>query len=382
MAKRRPSGDGMVRRREDGRWEGRYPVYSVEKGKQVYRSVYGGTYDETREKLAIKKNMLKNGKIINDMEKKSQTQILLKNIMLTDMLQEWLAEVKAKRKPSTYVKYSLICHNHLENNFRNITVAEITDSLVRERISGALSESLQKNIYCVLNQVLKYTSIQYSVKLSSLEKPVRETKNRTVKVLSQKEQKTLISVLYQEMNPFKTAILLCLFTGLRLGELCALKWEDIDFENEILTVSRTVQRLYVDGHKNKTALVETAPKSECSRREIPLTDSVLELLLKFESDKEYILGGDKPMEPRTMQYHFKKILKDINLQKQNFHVLRHTFSTNCIEGGVDVKSLSEMLGHSDVKITLNRYVHPSMDTKRQYMNILSGFYGQIYGQTE
>ena len=88
-----------IRKRKDGRWEGRYPVYSVEKGKQVYRSVYGGTYDETREKLAIKKNMLKNGKI-NDMEKKSQTQILLKNIMLTDMLQEWLAEVKVKRKPS------------------------------------------------------------------------------------------------------------------------------------------------------------------------------------------------------------------------------------------------------------------------------------------
>lgn len=370
-----------IRKRKDGRWEGRYPVYSAEKGKRVYRSVYGRTYDEAREKLTIQKNLVKTGRIVDGTEKKYQTQILLRDIMLTDMLDEWLAAVKEKRKPSTYVKYRLICRNHLENNFRNITIAEITNSLVREKISDTLSESVQKSIYCVLNQILKYASIQYSVKIAVLKKPVPEKKNRPVKVLSKKEQKTLISALYREMDLFKMGILLCLHTGLRLGELCALKWEDIDFENKILAVNRTVQRLYTDGYKTKTVLVETAPKSECSRREIPLTDSALELLVKSGTNKEYIFGGDKPMEPRTMQYHFKKIIKDINLQNQNFHILRHTFSTNCIEGGVDVKSLSEMLGHSDVKITLNRYVHPSMDTKRQHMNTLSRFYGQIYGQT-
>ena len=370
-----------IRKRKDGRWEGRYPVYSMEKERKVYRSVYGRTYEEVREKLTIQKNLVKNDVIISDTETKLQPQILLKDIMLTDMLQEWLAAIKEKRKPSTYVKYSLICRNHLERNFENITIAEITNSLVREKISDTLSESVQKSIYCVLNQVLKYASIQYSVKISALERPFQGTKSRPVKVLSKKEQKMLIFVLYQEMNLFKMAILLCLFTGLRLGELCALKWKDIDFENKILTINRTVQRLYVNDHKTKTTLVETTPKSECSRREIPLTDSLLELLLKFGTNKEYIFGGDKPMEPRTMQYHFKKIQKDINLQNQNFHILRHTFSTNCIEGGVDVKSLSEILGHSDVKITLNRYVHPSMDTKRQYMNTLSRFYGQIYGQT-
>ena len=370
-----------IRKRKDGRWEGRYPVYSMEKERKVYRSVYGRTYEEVREKLTIQKDLVKNGGIISDTETKLQPQILLKDIMLTDMLQEWLAAIKEKRKPSTYVKYSLICRNHLERNFENITIAEITNSLVREKISDTLSESVQKSIYCVLNQVLKYASIQYSVKISALERPFQGTKSRPVKVLSKKEQKMLIFVLYQEMNLFKMAILLCLFTGLRLGDLCALKWKDIDFENKILTINRTVQRLYVNDHKTKTTLVETAPKSECSRREIPLTDSLLELLLKFGTNKEYIFGGDKPMEPRTMQYHFKKIQKDINLQNQNFHILRHTFSTNCIEGGVDVKSLSEILGHSDVKITLNRYVHPSMDTKRQYMNTPSRFYGQIYGQT-
>ncbi len=300
--------------------------------------------------------------------------------MLTDIIQEWLKTVKEKRKPSTYVKYRLICRNHLEENFQDIMLSEITDNLVKRRVSDTLSDSVRKSIYCVLNQILRYASAQYSVKIPALEKPILEGKNRPVKVFSKKEQKVLFSALYEEINPFKMAILLCLYTGLRLGELCSLKWEDIDFENKILTVNRTVQRLYVDGCKTKTVLVETEPKSEYSRREIPLADAALDLLLKFGTNRKYVFGGDKPLEPRTMQYHFKKILKKVDLPNQHFHVLRHTFSTNCIAGGVDVKSLSEMLGHSDVKITLNRYVHPSIDTKRQNINVLLSFYGQIYGQ--
>lgn len=204
-------------------------------------------------------------------------------------------------------------------------------------------------------------------------------RNKPVKTLTQNEQKKLIQVLYHEMDIFKMAVMLCLFTGLRLGELCALKWIDIDFENKILMVSRTVQRLRVDGNGTKTVLIETAPKSEYSRREIPFPNMVLGLFVRFQNNKEYIFGGNKPMEPRTMQYHFKKMLKEAELPDTNFHVLRHTFFTNCIEGGTDEKSLSEVLGHSDVQITLNRYVHPSMDTKRKHMDSLSRFYGQICG---
>ena len=126
--------------------------------------------------------------------------------------------------------------------------------------------------------------------------------------------------------------------------------------------------------------MEMPPKSMHSKREIPLSASAADLLMKFENGKQYIFGGDKPLEPRTLQYHFKKLLKEAKLPDTNFHILRHTFSTNCIEGGTDVKSLSEILGHSDVQITLNRYVHPSLDTKRRYMDHLSAFYGQIYGQ--
>lgn len=256
----------------------------------------------------------------------------------------------------------------------------MTDFFVHEKLSDTLSDSVRKSVYCVLNQILKFASVQYSLTITPLKKPVSEMYNKPIKVFSKSEQKQLMAVLYQEMNLFKMAVLLVLFTGLRLGELCALKWTDIDFENKLLTVNQTVQRLYVEGHKTKTILMETAPKSEHSRREIPLSIILLELLMKFYNGKKYVFGSDRPMEPRTMQYQFKKILKEANLADTNFHILRHTFSTNCVENGMDVKSLSEMLGHSDVQITLNRYVHPSMDTKRKYMDSLSAFYGQIYGQ--
>ena len=368
-----------IRKRKDGRWEGRYPVYSVEKRKQVYCSVYGKTYEEVREKLTTKKNLLKNRS--RDDEKRTEHRIYIsEEVVFTDAAQCWLAQVREKRKHSTYIKYNLVYQKHIAKIFENVPLSEMTDFFVKEKLSDTLSDSVLKSVYCVLNQILKYASAQYSLTITLLKKPASERHSKPVKVLSKGEQKQLIAVLYQEMDLFKMAVLLVLFTGLRLGELCALKWTDIDFENKILTVNRTVQRLYTEGHKTKTILMETNPKSEHSRREIPLSAVLLELLIKYRNGKEYIFGGDKPMEPRTMQYHFKKILKEANLADTNFHILRHTFSTNCVEDGMDVKSLSEMLGHSDVQITLNRYVHPSMDTKRRYMDSLTAFYGQIYGQ--
>jgi len=368
-----------IRKRKDGRWEGRYPVYSAEKGKQVYCSVYGRTYEEAREKLTTKKNLLKNQS--ETMEKESDCKIhAAEKLLFAEAAQGWLAQVKEKRKLSTYVKYSLVYQKHIEKTFEDTVLSEITDLSVKEKLPDSLSDSVRKSVYCVLNQILKYASAQYCLTMIPLKKPNSGTHSRPIKVLSKGEQKQLITVLYREMDLFKMAVLFVLFTGLRLGELCALKWADIDFEYKILTVNRTVQRLYVAGYKTKTILVETAPKSEHSRREIPLPSMLLELLVKFRGDGEYVFGGDKPMEPRKMQYHFKKILTEAGLADTNFHILRHTFSTNCIEDGMDVKSLSEMLGHSDVQITLNRYVHPSMETKRKYMDSLSAFYGQIYGQ--
>ena len=129
------------------------------------------------------------------------------------------------------------------------------------------------------------------------------------------------------------------------------------------------------------SLLESDPKSDCSRRIIPVSGSLLQLLGTIRSDESYIFGGDKPLEPRTMQYQFKRILREALISERNFHILRHTFATNCVEKGIDVKSISEILGHSDVKITLNRYVHPTMDAKRLQLEQLILFYNQIGEQT-
>lgn len=372
-----------IRKRSDGRWEARYTVYDVKKGKKIYHSVYGYTYDEVKSKRSDTLKFLQNssGKTAERFAEKER-----QNILFRTVAGEWLAGIKSRQKPSTYEKYHSVYHTYLKAALGETAIGEITETYVKKKLSGDglsdkdLSDSLRKSIYCVLNRILKYACEQYSIVLPDIKKTTSGACKKEVKVFTKVEQAKLFSVIYDKMDLFKMAMLLCLFTGLRLGELCALKWTDIDFENKTLSVKRTVQRLYVEGLGTKTALVETEPKSDRSKREIPLQDTMIALLLEFQNSKEYVFGGDRPMEPRTMQNHYSKILDEARITHKNFHTLRHTYATSCIEGGADVKSLSEMLGHSDVQITLNYYVHPSMDIKRRYADRLCDFYAKIHGQ--
>lgn len=368
-----------IRKRGDGRWEARYMAYDEEKGKKVYHSVYGYTYEEAKAKrdarVKASKNICGKTDILDQGCQKPQ------DILFEMAAEEWLAIVKMKHKPSTYEKYYIIYHCYLETALGKTALSQISETVVREKVScKATSDSVGKSIYCVLNRILQHAAEKYAIMLPDIKRPSSEVYREAVEVFTRAEQARLLSAVYQKMDCFKLAVLLCLFTGLRLGELCALKWTDIDFENRTLFVRRTVQRLYVEGGGTKTALVETAPKSVRSKREIPLQDSIIALLFRFMNGKEYVFGGDRPLESRTMQNHYKKILEEAGAPYKNFHALRHTFATNCMEGGADVKSLSEMLGHSNVQITMNYYVHPSMDTKRRYADNLGDFYAEIHGQ--
>ena len=362
-----------IRKRVDGRWEGRYKKYNEEKGRMIYHSVYANSYDAVKVKLTTQKNLCKN-------TTKVQQETFTSSVTFEVVAPEWLQEVSKNRKHSTFVKYKTVYDNHLANSIATFQVSKITGSLLDEKISATASESLIKSIYCVVNQVLAFAKKQYRITVEKLTRKSFKAKKKLVEVLSRDEQSRLLACLNQKMDQFKLAILLCLYTGLRLGEVCALKWSDIDFKNRLITVNRTVQRIAVIGGKSKTALLVTDPKSECSRREIPVSAYLLALLTQFQNGREYIFGGEKPLEPRTLQYRFKKYLYALKISDHKFHILRHTFATNCVEEGADVKSLSEMLGHSDVCITLNRYVHPSMASKRKYLGGLWRFYGQILGQ--
>lgn len=380
-----------IRKRTDGRWEGRYKAFDENRGRFIYRSVYGRDYGETKEKLftarlgtacqsAEKETAVETGTGSRDSAGRNGGAVLF-----SQAAGEWLAELSGRRKYSTYIKYDTVYRTHLADTIGSCRLSagmaqELCEKIFDHLSGEGLSESLQKSLICVANQILAFANRHYLTGIPMLERPAVKTRKKTIGTFSRTEQALLLESIYRQMDKFMAEVLLCLYTGLRLGELCALRWEDIDFEGKTLTVNRTVQRIAVPGHMTKTILLETPPKSESSKRTIPLTPELLQILSQFKGKNPYVFGGEKPLDPRTMQYRFKKILKEAGIESRTFHTLRHTFATNCVENGTDVKALSELLGHSDVKITLNRYVHPTMDSKRKQIGALSDFYGQICGR--
>ena len=183
-----------------------------------------------------------------------------------------------------------------------------------------------------------------------------------VQVLTVNEQKSLESVL---TSPFDTGIWICLYAGLRIGEVCALKWSDINFETSTLTVNGTQAR-------TENGIEIITPKSKSSKREIPMPDLLMSKLRKLPQSCEYVLSkNSKSVDIRTYRRHFKKLLQKADLPDIKYHALRHTFSTRALEVGMDYKTLSEILGHSSVGITLDLYAHSLKEHKRNEMNKLS-----------
>ena len=183
----------------------------------------------------------------------------------------------------------------------------------------------------------------------------------------------LLALLREHPSFSGIGINLSLYMGLRIGEVCSLQWKDIDLEKRILTVSKTIQRVQCRTGAKHTKLIITEPKSESSKRTIPIPDCLLPMLRQFKDSIEvYVVSGrKKPVEPRTMQYRFAKILHNADLPSFHYHSLRHLFATRCVELGFDVKTLSEILGHSSVEVTLNRYIHSDLERKRICMSLLS-----------
>ncbi len=366
-----------IRKRKDGRWEGRYGIYEPRCGKKIVRSVYARTYEEVKEKLLSARICAESG---------LKGKMADTNIQFHTAAQEWLNTVEKKKKYATYIKYQSIYEKYIRENTAALTASDFGDivpaTLFREK-ERFLSDSLKRSIICVLNQILSYADLQYHTGYFRYSYQKQGSGNKPVRVLNQTEQAKLLQCLYHKTDIYKTGILLCFSTGLRLGEICSLKWSDIDLKEKVLHVNTTVQRIAVKGKKEKTMLLEGYPKSCFSEREIPLSEDIVRLLTPYYSTTaKYVVNQNKPMEPRTYQNKFYGYLKTAGVEKKNFHTLRHTFATNCINSGTDVKSLSEILGHSDVKITLNRYVHPTLETKRQHMNSLAVIYGQIMGQEQ
>ncbi len=364
-----------IRKRTDGRLEGRYTV-KMPDGQHKSRSVYAATYGEARDKLIQAKSEAQNGIQIRNGEPAKM------EITVGQTAENWLEQVLTTRKYATYVKYRSVYTNYLQSKIADKSWQELNmkkpDQLLFDG-ENTVSDNTKITVYSVFGQLVKYAAEKYYLPVAPLEKPCIKRKKTEIDVFNFDEQAKLIKFLWIEMDIFKLGILLCLHTGLRLGELCALKWSDFDFKRKILHVNRTVQRITLIGGEHKTGLYECEPKSSSSRREIPLPDILAEKLTAYQKNQPYIFYGDKPMEPRTYQKKLKSYLETCEIPNRNFHVLRHTFATNCVANGMDVKCLSEIMGHSEVQITLNRYVHPSLETKRQHLNELGSIYGQYIG---
>lgn len=353
-----------IRKRKDGRWEGRYLTKKDNVKKSC--SVYADSYVEVKKKLMRAK--IERGYFASKPEPE---------LIFGEMAEGWLKEVHDTKKESTYVKYKSIYEKHICKEIGTEYMKRITVETIEKIYQSASSESQKKSIQCVLTQIFTYAQRKYEITLAPLQKLKHQKEVVPIRVFDISEQAKLINYLYQDMDVYKFGVLLCLHTGLRLGEICSLKWEDIDFSTKSLHVKRTVQRLREENGENKTTLVEDKPKSCCSKREIPISAQIYELFLKFKAPGTiYILNRNKPFDPRTYQYKFKQYLQLAGIEDRSFHTLRHTFATNCISNGADIKSVSEMLGHADIKITLNRYVHPSIEQKRNHLNHLEVVYSQ------
>ena len=249
-----------------------------------------------------------------------------------------------------------------------------------------LAPKTVKDILVVLRAVLRYTEKQFPGVFPALEITYPKDPRKEMRVLSPEEQNRFIAFLLEDMDSCRFGTLLVLFTGLRIGEICALQWKNISLRSQTIRIDATMQRLRntEQEESGRTRIVVGPPKSETSVRVIPMTASIAELCRRMDPHEPdaYVLTGTADfMEPRSLQYRMKKYTGACGLEGVHFHTLRHTFATRCVEGGFEIKSLSEILGHSTTTITLDRYVHSSMEMKRSNMNKLSGISLQLRSQT-
>ena len=286
--------------------------------------------------------------------------------------EEWLKYKKNTVKKSTYYNYSYSVAKYLYPSFagKNITKIKNYNNFIEE-LSDTLSPKTVRDIVTKLKEIINFYEEEHNTKLNIKKMSLPKMNKKEIQILSNKEKQKLEKYCIEQNSLKSLGILICLNTGLRIGEVCALRWENVDFETRRIHVEKTIERIY-SKEENKTIVIIDTPKSITSVRTIPINSKLYNILkqIRGKSKKtDFVLTGSSEhyVEPRNYQYHFKEILKRSKVKKYKFHTLRHTFATNCIEAGMDIKSLSEILGHADVSITLNIYVHSSDKAKRKYL---------------
>ena len=318
--------------------------------------MYGKTYKEVKDKIRL---ITSQPALLN--EKKQQQPILIKEIIT-----QWLNSSKSIHKGATEVRYEYLIEKHIIPELGDVPLSSVTSSMLTSfmnrkleqgSLNGkeALSPAYVRSIMSVTLSILQFAVNEGLCQPLNINLQKPSIDKRELEVLSVFDQNRLESALLNNINETKLGILISLNTGLRIGEVCALSWNDIDFENQIFHIRSTVAHVKSDDERNGTTKL------------IPIL-----VFMKQRATGIYVVSNNNCfISPRTYEYRYHKILDDCNIPSVNYHTLRHTFATRCIEVGVDVKTLSEILGHANVSITLNTYVHSSMELKRQQLEKLS-----------
>ena len=369
MARKRANGEGTIKQRSDGRWEGQYSIGYTRK------SVYGKTQEEVRKKLNKIHNDIDNDLYIEDTK-----------ILASEWLKVWLYEHKKLTiKQKTFENYEILVNTHLMPAFPKIKLKELKTNhvqrFINDKIKSGLSDRTVKYIVtllsCALEQAVKNDMINKNVsKAVTLPK---KTAKKEKRILDRQEQEKLLSILENER--MGVAIILTLMIGLRRGELLALRWSDFDKEKGHLHIRQNLSRL--KGEDGKSHLTFTTPKTKSSNRTITLLPEITaklnahkkaQTLEKFKvgqfwehNDLIFCTEFGKPIEPRNLIRILERLTDTLEIPKINVHALRHTFATRALEQGISLKVVQEILGHSSIAMTADIYSHVSIEYQETEM---------------
>jgi len=362
-----------IYKRKDGRWEGRYIKGRKPDGKALYGSVYGEKYGDAKLKLIP----LKSAHAARANTKVSFTGTV------RDWLLFWLNDLeKPNIKPSTYASYRNKLENHVLPALGNKKLDKLTgdnlqawvDNLTEKGLSG----SSVRTIYRIFNAALKKAVYKHCLFVNPCQDVILPVTNHCkICSLTFSQQKALENQAHQRKG--NEAVIIALYTGMRIGEISALVWEDIDFENNIINVRRTLQRVMdYDGDSAKTKIITDIPKSNKSCRVIPFSNYLKKYLLDLKSTAKsnYIVScKGHYTEPRVISYRFRQAAKSAGLDSVSFHGLRHTYATRCIELNVDIVTVSRLLGHASAKMTLDTYADSTLTQRKFAMASLDMLFG-------
>jgi integrase len=308
-----------------------------------------------------------------------------KDKMYVQLTSEWIKEHRRFIKESTYSNYKNIIDTHLDVDFCDFKLRDFNNTVIQDYVLEKLNNGSSngkglktksvRDLLVVLKMTLRYGFSKGDMEAFDLSvKFPKNISNKRPAFIRNDEIKKIVKLVTSSRDTRCIGILISLLTGLRIGEICALRFHDINLSTGTINVSRTLQRIYTRDAKSK--IIETTPKTSSSFREVPIPKELFKYFVYYNDADHFILSRSfKPVEPRVMRRVFTELLKDNKIKHYSFHSLRHTFASKCIEAEIDYKTVSEILGHSNINTTLNLYVHPNQRQKENAINKLSAFIG-------